>query len=89
MSANEYINLIKQKTLQLEAAMEATSIYSEAVAVTTVHDICQAAIQCLPDNVSISPEFFNSLKEILPARPLSNYRPPEAPKGHLVDIEGI
>lgn len=86
---NEYLETIKQKTQQLEAALESTSIYSEAIALTTVHDICQAAIQCLPENVSISAEFFNSLRDILPARPLRNYRPPEAPKGHLVDVEGM
>ncbi len=81
---NEFINTIRIKTDQLETTLQSESIYAHARALTTVYDICRAAILSLPEIIDVHNDFFNNLKELRPAKYLEN-KIPEAPKNYLCE----
>lgn len=81
----QYINTIQMKTNQLESALESDSVYAQAKALTAVYDICKAAIQSLPDIVTISPDFFDSLKDLRPLQ-VQNNNVPAAPVEYLKEM---
>lgn len=68
MEATEHINTIRMKLTQLESALESGTVYSYAITVTAVHDICKAALACVPDICDITPDFFAELKKVLPEK---------------------
>jgi hypothetical protein len=81
---NEFINTLRLKTDLLETSLQSESIYAQARALTTVYDICRAAILSLPDIIDIHDDFFNNLKELRPVKFLEN-EIPEPPKKYLCE----